>query len=244
MLVPRRRWAADDPTVDEGRAGGRDDATHLARGARRDGVGVDEHAVEPGRRDLVGDGARRVRRAHREDQVAGAGDRGDVGSFGECARARPGLGTAAFRRPEDVVTVAGDELADRGAHLSRMQQADAHAGGAYAPLPCWRCGRQVVGGSRRVAVSALLAVTLVVSGLLVSSPVRRRRRRARPRRSTGSHAVRRWSAPPSRFPSTTATRRDRRSISRWRGCPRATRPAASDRWWSTPVVPAPPGSRT
>ena len=45
-------------------------------------------------------------------------------------------------------------------------------------------------------------------------------------------------------PSTTATRRDRRSTSRWRACTRATPPAASGRSCSTPVVPAPPGSRT
>ena len=72
---------------------------------------------------------------------------------------------------------------------------DAHAGGAYAPLPCWRCGREVVGGSRALAASRAAGRQPGRRRPAGRRPVRCRRRRARPRRSTGSRAVRRSSAP-------------------------------------------------
>ena len=89
---------------------------------------VDVEAAKAGGGHRAGDVARGVRRADRQDDVAGAPQRAQRSGILQpgARRARRGVGATAVGRPQHAMAVGASRPAHAGAHLAWMQQPDRH----------------------------------------------------------------------------------------------------------------------
>ena len=149
----RHRGSPDDPAVHVAGAAcpPRSAATSRARG-RRDRVGVQVEAAEAGSRHLSRDVRRRMRRAHRHDDVRPFDQPGEA-SRRQARRLGPRAGrrAASLRYPQHLVARPGQALSHRRAHLTRVQQPDREV--THAPYLTRRRNRARPRPSARAALA-------------------------------------------------------------------------------------------